>query len=328
MVSLMALLNGVQAQDTVSFCHPPRDKYYVNEEAWDDSNGYITPFYMSHGQVAMCFFAGDSLKIYGIAACVMEMTENRPNYVYDTSYDEAYRFLRLYLPEGDTLRWIAQKKVHLHTTPIAYYANFSTTVPPCYNCIAPMYELFFDSAITMIDTFALGMTYPKNPRHFYDEDSNHYYYQYRPLGIGVLSHMKHTYMVQYVCSYGENGDDSYAQWRHINLPQSYYALFPILVPDTTTGGGTEPDDSLAVQVALVDRVVAVQPNPATERVKVVASCGMERVTAYNATGRKVHEQAATGLSTTLNVQGWPAGTYILHIQTPMGVSTKRLVVAR
>ena len=29
-----------------------------------------------------------------------------------------------------------------------------------------------------------------------------------------------------------------------------------------------------------------------------------------------------------NVAGWPAGTYILHIQTPLGVSTKRLVVAR
>ncbi|MBR3372516.1 MAG: T9SS type A sorting domain-containing protein [Bacteroidaceae bacterium] len=29
-----------------------------------------------------------------------------------------------------------------------------------------------------------------------------------------------------------------------------------------------------------------------------------------------------------NVAGWPAGTYILHIQTPLGISTKRLVVAR
>ena len=72
----------------------------------------------------------------------------------------------------------------------------------------------------------------------------------------------------------------------------------------------------------------MQPNPATERVKVVASCGMERVTAYDAAGVKVHEQPATGLCATLNVQGWLAGTYILHIQTPLGISTKRLVVAR
>ncbi len=105
-----------------------------------------------------------------------------------------------------------------------------------------------------------------------------------------------------------------------------YFVFPIIAPPDTTGTG---DDSLAVQqVQLVDRLVAVQPNPATERVKVLASCGMERVTAYDATGRKVHEQSASGFSTTLEVTGWPAGTYILHIQTPMGVSTKRLVVAR
>ena len=109
-----------------------------------------------------------------------------------------------------------------------------------------------------------------------------------------------------------------------NCYDEFYLVFPILTPDTMD----HPQDMTVDTVNMVDRLVAVQPNPATERVKVVASCGMERVTAYNAAGVKVHEQAATGLSTTLEVTGWPAGTYILHIQTPLGVSTKRLVVAR
>ncbi|MBO7101222.1 MAG: T9SS type A sorting domain-containing protein, partial [Bacteroidales bacterium] len=273
----------------------------------------------------------DSLKVYGLAASVFESTMNRPNYVYDTSCDKAYRFLRLYLLDGDSLRWVAQKKVIPHTTPIAYYANLDTLSPPRANFITPMYELYFDSAITVIDSFAVGMYYPPNKHHYYDEDSTHYYYQYRPIGMGVTTHHKHTYFVRYLCYYGEDDNGPYAHWSHINLQQTYYLLFPILEPDTTGGGtGTgEGDDSLAVQqVQLVDRLVAVQPNPATERVKVVSSCGMERLTAYDAAGKQVYRQEASGLQATLDVSRWPAGTYILHVQTPMGTSAKRLVVTR
>ena len=332
LAGLVAFVNGLLAQDTVQFFDPPQDKYFVNDEAWVESTAYITPFLLSHGQTAMCLFSTDSLKVYGLAASVFESTMNRPNYVYDTSCDKAYRFLRLYLLDGDSLRWIAQKKLQLHTTPMAYYVNLDTMVPPRDKLIAPMYELYFDSAITVVDSFAVGLYYPPNKHNYYDEDSTHYYYQYRPLGVGLAMHHKFTQIVRYICSYGEDDNGPYAHWSHVNFPQTYFLLFPILEPDTTSGGtgtGEGGDDSLTVQqVQLVDRLVAVQPNPATERVKVLASCGMERVTAYDATGRKVHEQSASGFSTTLEVTGWPAGTYILHIQTPMGVSTKRLVVAR
>jgi hypothetical protein len=101
-------------------------------------------------------------------------------------------------------------------------------------------------------------------------------------------------------------------------------LYPILTPPDTSGLGNET----VGEVNMLERMVAVQPNPATEQARVLSSFGITKVTAYDAAGRKVHEQSASGFSTTLEVTGWPAGTYILHIQTPLGVSTKRLVVAR
>ncbi len=319
------------AQDTIDGRNLQGKRYMINEDAWAvNPNTQIAPSLVDSGQMAMGFYTADSLEIFGIAAGVFDMQErmlpSNPRYVYDQSYAQAYQFLRLYLPDGDSLRWIAQKKIHLHTTPIAYYANYDTMAPPRNNRIVPMYELFFDSAITVIDTFAAGMTYINNAHPYYDANHTQYTYHHAPLGVGMLAFDTLTMIDEYYCIYYESS----ANWHHQNhVHQAYYYLwFPILVPDTTIGGGAEPDDSLAVQVTFVDRLVAVQPNPATERVKVLSSCGMTQITVYNAAGVKVHDQAATGLSTTLNVQGWPAGTYILHIQTPVGVSTKRLVVAR
>ena len=333
LAGLLTLMGSVQAQDTVNGNNLSKERYFFNEDAWEH-RGSIQVAKSDGtdiGQVAMGLYTADSLEIYGLAGCVINLLEREesPYFVYDTSdYTHSFEYLRLYLPDGDSLRWIAQEKVHLRTTPIAYYANFDTMVPPRNKYIAPMYEVFFDSAITVIDSFAVGMTYFNREYPYYDADSNRYQYHYPPLSPGSILLSPGHYVDRYNCFYREDGNGPYALWYHVLLGGWYTLWFPILVPDTTTGGGTEPDDSLAVQVALVDRLVAVQPNPATERVKVVASCGMERVTAYNAAGVKVYDQAATGLSTTLEVTGWPAGTYILHIQTPMGVSTKRLVVAR
>ena len=341
LAGLVAFVNGLRAQDTVQFLDPPRDKYFVNDRAWAMDPTLITStMELRHGQMAVRLISADSITIYGMAACVIDDAAqhlpNNPNYCFDTSYNEAYQFLRLYVPAGDTLRWIAQEKIHLHTTPIAYYANLDTMFPPRANRILPMYELYFDSAMTVVDTFAMGMTFLNNAGPYYaPEDTNHLHgYTYHHPGLlsgTVMFHKEVTPIDVYTCFYHENDSGSYANWNCIILGQTYFLWFPILTPehaDDTTGSG-EGDDSLAVQqVQLVDRLVAVQPNPATERVMVVASCGMERLTAYDAAGKQVYRQEASGLQTTLDVSRWSAGTYILHVQTPMGTSAKRLVVTR
>ena len=147
---------------------------------------------------------------------------------------------------------------------------------------------------------------------------------------------------------------------------SYFFFFPILTPDTTAAGGDTTNvnpgdtiiagnDTIAIgdtlivcdttiiggdtivtydtilsigQSDMLQRFTGVMPNPAVGVAKVVSSFGMQRVEVYDATGAKVYDSRAAGLSHTLDVDRWPAGTYLVRIHTPQGVAVKRLVVSR
>ncbi len=81
---------------------------------------------------------------------------------------------------------------------------------------------------------------------------------------------------------------------------------------------------------LTERLTGVMPNPAAETAKVVSSFGLSHIEAYNLAGQKVDELhlPTPSLSATLDVRRWPAGTYLLRIHTPQGVTTKKLTVVR
>ena len=71
--------------------------------------------------------------------------------------------------------------------------------------------------------------------------------------------------------------------------------------------------------------MSVQPNPAVDEARVLSSFGLRGIEAYNAGGQKVYEGKAKGLEATLDVKGWPRGTYLLRITTPLGTVTKKLL---
>jgi hypothetical protein len=85
---------------------------------------------------------------------------------------------------------------------------------------------------------------------------------------------------------------------------------------------------VGIAMRLLERYVGLQPNPATERVQVLSSFGLQRIEVYNATGVKVDERKAAGYSATLDVSALPAGPYLVRIATPRGTVTKKLVVRR
>ena len=72
--------------------------------------------------------------------------------------------------------------------------------------------------------------------------------------------------------------------------------------------------------------VRLQPNPASGSVVVMSSYGIERVEVYDARGRRVYEQAASGTTTGFDVSGWAKGAYAVVVYTLAGIATKRLVV--
>ena len=330
---VVVMCGQAMAQDTLTMNVPPNNYFY---DVWPSEDTIGVNYYgfdpdIGHAvESGLRFFTKDTLQVYGLAVMLKLFRDYRPPVItyIDTTTDSIYGFMKLYEAETDSLRTIGQLKVHLHDTPIAYYLQWQKyDINPDYtwpdlHLLEPMavQEVYFDTSITVTDSFYVGYRYDRQ----YRVDQYTYSSPYSLALRAFYSNHWRDICPQQALYFVTGLNSGY--WRYTTGTNvSVYLLFPILTPDTTTAPG---DDSLSVQVSPVDRLVAVQPNPATERVKVLSSCGMERVTAYDATGRKVHEQSASGFSTTLNVQGWPAGTYILHIQTPLGISTKRLVVAR
>ena len=350
----LLLTTGLQAQQVINSCELKNGYLpYVwleNTESLNLIAGGTIEFEKITMLKAKYFYVDDAVPVYGIAAglTTTDLDDPYPYIILDTSWNNAYEYFTLYKHDADTLGLtpVSDSLVfHLRDTPVSYYMNLICGSNHNYNgieqeFIIPVYERYFDSVYWMTDSFYVGMTQRSYKDHVYDSTGT--YYEYSSWPVIMLRFGQEPYLNQgdIMLIHRDLSDlptewqgypiDWGPEWNYMipshNWDNGIYFIFPILTPPDTTGTG---DDSLAVQqVQLVDRLVAVQPNPATERVKVVSSCGMERLTAYNAAGKQVYRQEASGLSTTLDVSRWPAGTYILHVQTPMGTTTKRLVVTR
>lgn len=83
--------------------------------------------------------------------------------------------------------------------------------------------------------------------------------------------------------------------------------------------GIPDDDDLA-------RTTLITPNPASSSALVSAPCRIEKVEAYSAAGTKVLDLTVGAQSASLDLAGWPSGTYVVLIRTASGTATKRLVV--
>ena len=335
----MLLVPSLQAQDTIH-TRTLKEGYLFN--AWlPDSVSYASLARLTFSSSSLVLFYGkyfyvpEEVDVYGIAAGLVSLYPEevmRPYYILDTSWDNAFEYFSIYKAETPPLTRISDSlMIHLRDTPIAYYMNLGIT-DGWDTLVIPVYERYFDSACRVSDSFYVSFTHRSWNTHVYDKETGHTYkYGSWPVSMSIIHSSPFPpvcdRMIAHIDSFSFAGIFQPDVWMYedTNRVDKYLVfLYPILTPPDTSGHGNEA----VGEVNMLERMVAVQPNPATEQVKVVASCGMERVMAYNAAGVKVHEQAATGLSTTLNVAGWPTGTYILHIQTPLGVSTKRLVVAR
>ena len=333
---IAAVCGQVLAQDTLLMSTPPNNYFYDNWPTDDSVRLNALGFNVNFSpETALRFYTKDSLQVYGIAVMLRLSREYEPNQWIDTTLDSIYGYAKLYEAEIDSPRTIGQAKVHFRDTPISYYMainkydGMSVDTWPSIHLLEPLavQEVFFDAPITVADSFYVGFRFDRH----YRLDVTTYNTKYK-LALRCLmpNHLnwENNNSFQTVTYYTDLD-----QWRYEHRGWTWmYLLFPVLTPDTvnhpqdtTIHGG----DSLTVEpVWPFDRLVSVQPNPATEQVRVLSSFGLTHLTAYDAAGVKVYDQAVSGLKATLEVTGWPAGTYILHIQTPVGVSTKRLVVAR
>ena len=131
--------------------------------------------------------------------------------------------------------------------------------------------------------------------------------------------VRYNVMLRKQCHYATSNYDTtvYGQWRS-NI---YFGT--TILPDTT-GGDT-------VGIVLPDgEPFSLAPNPAQGSVQVVLpkSATGGQLSLCDLTGRELMVRTMVRTEMELDISTLPTGTYLVKLTTPMGVSTKRLVVAR
>ena len=102
---------------------------------------------------------------------------------------------------------------------------------------------------------------------------------------------------------------------------------PFSFPHTDPPTPPEPPQGIA-EPSVLDRFTHLLPNPASDRVTVMSELGLHRIEVYNARGILVYSEPVGYSQATIDLRGWPAGQYMMSIETRRGKTTKRLVVAR
>ena len=104
---------------------------------------------------------------------------------------------------------------------------------------------------------------------------------------------------------------------------------PVLVVGDTTGLGGEPGGDTVGIATVKHPGISLTPNPTSGKVTVGCNTGIRQVTVFNAAGKLVHTSDATSKTmTTIDTQGWPAGQYVVTVETAAGTVSKVLTVAR
>ncbi len=102
---------------------------------------------------------------------------------------------------------------------------------------------------------------------------------------------------------------------------------PFSFPHTDPPTPPDPPQGIA-EPSVLDRFTHLLPNPAADRVTVMSELGMLHIDIYNARGILVYSEPVGYSSATIDLRGWPAGQYMMSIETRQGKTAKRLVVAR
>ena len=341
---MLAMLPAMAAwaQDTIT--QPIRGEYfyktYPNFRDMDAEPSLVNATgSMGCGMKAKELITDKPLTVYGLAAVLLthidryvpmdignreELLEQFCQVFKDTSFNESWEYIFLSLRDGDSLEMQRSVRVHRKYDPPAYYVASGKPVYLFTNFVYPMYEKYFDSAISVIDTFYVGVTQRSAVCNERD-------WRYEYMWLALMSYKGHDvinlneYHVWKWCYPERVG----WEWplRVQGISDEYYMIFPILTPPPTNPEDPEdPDPEGVTENDMVARYVTVQPNPATNEARVLSSFGLTRIEAFDAGGRQVMAREASGVEATLDVTAWPRGTYLLRIATPLGTATKKLLV--
>ena len=310
---------SVSAQSTFHVNRLP-DNYFYNYWYEVDSNTQAVSssanYVLSEKVYGKRFFAEgkDSLRIYGVAASletfdlnstIIEYNVYEPDgevvHIVDSSsyystlakmcdtsaYEEAYEYFGLYKHLGDSLCLISpQLTVNIKTTPVTYYLDLGTRESPYSSERTrpfPVYEMYFDSAVTVSDSFYVGMT----SRIFYHENkcNGAMFYTWPIVWRNIIPDPGPTTCPDGVAWFQSSPNRGMSRWVYFPNSMYLYYVFPII--DTShnsyldtmnhSGGGNDSIDTVGVSTLSPERFVVLGPNPATREVRVVSKIGRAHV---------------------------------------------------
>ena len=342
---LVAAALSATAQDTIDrprsnclFTWPDIDN---DKEILDCFNRfiYMQPYGPNGGcggQIAKMYYTQTPIQVYGVAAALKMCASpydfpEGPSSIYpllDSSLSASFEYLRLskFDSTGRDLNVLAEAPVFATDTPVCYFQviaqNPITTPLDPYIPPRPrqVFEVYFDQPVTVSDTFFVGMTRRMGNYVLIDD-------QYWAPSWGITPVIVYSRDLGGSC--GDLGLNDMVMeqqlvygnpcWVYFSYSSMFYYILPIITP---------PEGSAAVSAQapeVLDRYVALQPNPATDRVTVISSFGLTRIEVRDAAGRKLHDAPASGFSANLDLSRFPSGTLILTIHTPAGPATKKLL---
>ena len=303
---------------------------------------YVASYSFNYGAYkadAYYQFSEDTLEVYGIAVGFVKRYLHRlqsyrdwPSYAYWLEYykdvDKMYFYPMLYAAETDSLRelvdTVGMKVAAIHVP--QYILDLDLWYGGIYQSrkshSIDMYERYFQEPVKVVDSFYVGRKYRES--NFMESD----------IGLSRLMFNDRTHPIRcasyidWVDSFGRH----YKGWDYDKERQMYFIIFPILTPpdssyhlyyDTTR---TDTTQAGLIDVGMVARYTTVQPNPATERVRVLSSFGLEAIVAYDEAGRQVYGGKAAGMAADIDVSAWSRGLYLLHVTTGAGKVVKKLLL--
>ena len=352
---ILATAVGARAQDTVELWDVrDLEGYYIPSEwpsfpddfTYDESLKkylvYIQFYLQNRRQMSEWGYrvlTDDSMEVYGLAAIMCPGNTMKVwlgmDLPSDTSSQYSDTWLMLFAAEPDSLRPLADTSytyIDGWQTP-EHYVKFGWwniyglyEYPPL-----PLFERYFPMPVTVVDSFYVGYTVPRGHATPPSDITFPFVITADLLDspdTDTVRYFERTHWKYYSTMLGSNQDYWVACWS--SGPWGEHPLiFPILTPPDTT---TPPSDTTGVglrQNDLIYRYTTLQPNPATDRVRVLSSFGITAIEAYDPRGRLVYTNTFkhSHIHTfSLDVSSWPRGTYLLRIQTPAGPTTKKLLI--
>ena len=343
----IGLTSAAYAQDTISGALLHENYFYHMGGLFFDSSSF--PMEIGHfcglcpGETYVRYIPDDTLTVYGVAAILTNPKEFGDWWraSVDTTEASANSTFYLCLPDtGNNLRRVRYVNVNPFVTPTAYFVNFYVDTTSSRVYLERMIEQPFDKPITVSDTFYIGKTsYGGHLVPFFDEEGEFLYSLDAHIEgrMGMIRLPKDTYDTIVFFDeegfYGfDNVDGPPRYWERTPF-EFYLWIFPILLPDSITNDDTTQTATIYTSARLVDRMCGISPNPASDKVKVTSSFGIDKVEVYDMSGVLIttalpKHTSTRVLTTTINTAAWPKGAYILRIHTPLGVATKKITITR